>query len=101
MSPPSTSTTGPPRQSQRTLSRRQLLQIGGLSSCASTSFGLSLPELLAAESASGSAPKSCIFIHQNGGLSQLDSWDPKPDAPDEIRGPYKPIATATPGLQVG
>lgn len=79
----------------RDFSRRHLLQVGGLSAC-----GLSLPQLLAAESSRG-APKSCIFIYQYGGLSQLDSWDPKPDAPDEIRGPYKPIATATPGLQIG
>jgi len=34
-------------------------------------------------------------------LSQLDSWDPKPNGPSEIRGPYKPIATRTPGFQVG
>lgn len=63
-------------------------------------LGLSLPQLLAAESAGGS-PKSCIFIHQYGGLSQLDSWDPKPNAPQELRGPYQPVSTATPGLQVG
>lgn len=84
------------RNGERRLSRRRLLQIGGLASC-----GLTLPELLAADAASASPPKSCIFIHQYGGLSQLDSWDPKPDAPDEIRGPYQPIATATPGFQVG
>lgn len=82
---------GPPQ-----LSRRRLLQVGGLSVC-----GLSLPQLLAAEAGSAQPAKSCIFIYQYGGLSQLDSWDPKPDAPDEIRGPYKPIATATPGLHVG
>jgi len=72
------------------------LQVGGLTSC-----GLSLPQLFAADATSQRPPKSCIFIHQYGGLSQLDSWDPKPDTPDEIRGPYKPIATATPGFQVG
>ena len=88
------------------LSRRRLLQAGTLGLISSGLGGaglggLSLPELLAAESASGKSPKSCIFIHQYGGLSQLDSWDPKPDAPAEIRGPYKPIATATPGFQVG
>lgn len=77
------------------------MQIGGLGLTGLGLGGLSLPELLAAESASGKSPKSCIFIHQYGGLSQLDSWDPKPDAPAEIRGPYKPIATATPGFQVG
>src|SRR5262249_37202081 len=38
---------------------------------------------------------------QYGGLSQLDSWDPKPDAPAELRGPYKPIPTAVPGFRVG
>ena len=85
----------------RQFSRRQLLQVGGLASCGAATWSLSLPELLAAESASAGPPKSCIFIHQYGGLSQLDSWDPKPAAPDEIRGPYKPIATATPGFQVG
>lgn len=45
--------------------------------------------------------KSCIFIYQYGGLSQLDSWDPKPQAAEGIRGPYKPIATRSPGFQVG
>ncbi|MCA8989614.1 MAG: DUF1501 domain-containing protein, partial [Planctomycetaceae bacterium] len=49
---------------------------------------------------SGSSLKSCIFVHQYGGLSQLDSWDMKPHAPREIRGPYKPIATSIPGFQV-
>lgn len=67
---------------------------------------LGLPEFLSAEAvaaengASGSQ-KSCILIYQYGGLSQLDSWDPKPHAPQELRGPYQPIATATPGFRVG
>lgn len=83
-------------------SRRALLQIGGIGAGASV---LKLNELLAADNGTlgykKSGPKSCIFIYQYGGLSQLDSWDPKPFAPDEIRGPYKPIATRTPGFQVG
>jgi len=62
---------------------------------------LQLPELLAADKARSQTPKSCIFIHQYGGLSQLESWDPKPRAASELRGPYKPIATRTPGFQVG
>jgi hypothetical protein len=65
---------------------------------------LGLPNLLAADDAPANqqrTAKSCIFIYQYGGLSQLDSWDPKPNAPAEIRGPYKPIATRTPGFQVG
>lgn len=68
-------------------------------------MGLHLPNLLAANAMSsesvGTSDKSCIFIYQYGGLSQLDSWDPKPQAPQELRGPYQSIATATPGFRVG
>jgi uncharacterized protein (DUF1501 family) len=80
------------------MTRRQLLQLGGLSA-----FGLSLPKLLSAdmERPGRNSPKSCIFVYQYGGLSQLDSWDPKPNAPAELRGPYKPIATSMPGFRVG
>ncbi len=87
--------------SEPTLSRRKLLQAGGIGA-----LGLNLPQLLQAEQKaalngiSGSKAKSCIFIHQYGGLSQLDSWDMKPHAPHEIRGPYAPIATATPGFHI-
>lgn len=83
----------------RRLTRRDLLQAGAISA-----LGLTLPDLLAANavSATGSVrAKSCIFIFQYGGLSQLDSWDPKPHGPAEIRGPYRPIATAVPGFRVG
>src|ERR1019366_3261178 len=81
------------------LTRRQVLQAGAVST-----LGLTLPQLLEATAAgSGRAArdKSCIFIFQYGGLSQLDSWDPKPNSPAEIRGPYRPIATSVPGFQVG
>jgi hypothetical protein len=80
------------------LNRRRLLQAGSLGL-----LGLSLPRLLEAGEAlaAKAQPKSCIFIYQYGGLSQLDSWDPKPNAPAEMRGPYKPISTAVPGFQVG
>ena len=44
--------------------------------------------------------RACILIFQWGGPSQLDTWDPKPDAPAEIRGEFRPIATRTPGLFV-
>ena len=62
-----------------------------------------MPQLLQRAEASPSPrrDKSCIFIYQYGGLSQLDSWDPKPYGPSEIRGPYRPIATSVPGFQVG
>jgi hypothetical protein len=79
--------------------RRQLLQAGAVSL-----LGLTLPNLLERTAhASGrlSRAKSCIFIFQYGGLSQLDSWDPKPNGPEAIRGPYRPIATSVPGFRVG
>src|SRR5882757_71637 len=48
----------------------------------------------------GAAKKSCIFILLCGGPSHLDTWDLKPDAPAEIRGPYQPIATSVPGMRI-
>ncbi len=86
---------------QRRMSRRQLLQVGGIGA-----LGLSLPRLLRAKEdgrdggGSRGAAKSCIFIVQYGGASHLDSWDLKPDAPDEVRGPYRPIATSVPGTRI-
>ena len=44
--------------------------------------------------------RSCILIFQWGGPSQLDTWDPKPDAPAEIRGQFSTIETRTPGLRI-
>jgi hypothetical protein len=90
-----------PRPFARAGTRRQILKAGAL-----PLIGLGLPELLAAERTRphGSRPPretSCIFIYQYGGLSQLDSWDPKPDGPGAIRGPYRPIATSVPGFFVG
>jgi hypothetical protein len=68
-------------------------------------LGLGLPDLLWADglpAARGKRPseKSCIFIVQYGGASHVDSWDLKPDAPEDIRGPYKALSTPVPGLQV-
>jgi hypothetical protein len=82
---------------QPRFTRRALLEVGGLAT-----LGIGLPDLLSAESLDGAArrAKSCIFIYQYGGLSQLDSWDMKPQGPETIRGPYKPIATRIPGYQV-
>lgn len=79
-------------------SRRTLLELGALSP-----LGISLPDLLHADfnRSQPGKTKSCIFIYQYGGLSQLDSWDPKPNSPEGIRGPYKPIATSIPGFRVG
>lgn len=85
------------------LRRRILAQGAAAAVSAGCAGSLHLPQLLAAESqpGRGRTERSCIFIFQYGGLSQLDSWDPKPHAPSEIRGPYRPIATRTPGFQVG
>ncbi|HTU18645.1 MAG TPA: DUF1501 domain-containing protein [Gemmataceae bacterium] len=85
------------------LSRRQLLRIGGLGA-----FGLSLARLFQAEAAAaGGSPSSasrlrhCILIYFYGGVSQLDTWDLKPNAPREVRGEFRPIATTTPGIAIG
>jgi uncharacterized protein (DUF1501 family) len=79
-----------------TLNRRQLLQVGGLGM-----IGLGLPRLLQAGTRSRkSSEKSCIFIVQYGGCSHIDSFDLKPDAPETIRGPYKPISTSVPGVRI-
>jgi hypothetical protein len=81
-------------------SRRHALRIGSVGLLG----GLSLPRLLQfeAQAAAGKSAKakSCIFLFLEGGPSTIDMWDMKPDAPAEVRGPYKPIATATPGLRV-
>ena len=75
------------------LPRRELLRIGGLSV-------LSTAAVSAQEQPSRNA-NSCIFMMLQGGLSQLDTWDPKPDAVTEIRGPFQSQATATPGIHFG
>ncbi|MBX7165858.1 MAG: DUF1501 domain-containing protein [Pirellulales bacterium] len=82
----------------RVLSRRHFLQIGGWSLGAGAGLGLS--QLLAAQTqAQAPAPRAdaCILLFLNGGPSHLDMWDMKPDAPDGIRGEFKPIATSVPG----
>ncbi|WLD11675.1 DUF1501 domain-containing protein [Planctellipticum variicoloris] len=64
--------------------------------------GLSLPKLLSAREAtpSTSRQKSVILIWMTGGPSHIDTWDPKPLAPKEIRGPFGVIPTALPGVQM-
>lgn len=76
-------------------SRRWFLQTG-LAGFA----GLTLADTLRAKSPTAPASKkSVILFWLSGGPSQIDTWDPKPDAPAEIRGPYKPIATSVPGVR--
>ena len=82
--------------------RREAMRIGGLSS-----LGLSLPYLLQSQTAqagSGSAlgsAKSVILFWLSGGPPQHETWDPKPDAPAQIRGEFGAIPSKTPGLFVG
>lgn len=80
------------------LNRRRLLQTG-----TAGVLGLSLPELLALErgaaSTNGAAAKRVIVILEQGGLSHIDTWDPKPEAAVDHRSPHRPIATSVPGIQ--
>jgi len=81
------------------LDRREWLRVGGLGA-----FGLSLPTLLAARSASAHPEpkaKACILLFLLGAPPQQETWDPKPDSPAEAKGDLKPIQSATPGLLVG
>ena len=84
------------------LSRRTALQAGAIGL-----LGLGtnhLQALRAADSVSGASSnppaRTCIYIFLSGGLSQHESFDLKPDAPEEIRGDFSPIATSTPGIQI-
>ena len=80
------------------LTRRDFLHAGSLSV-----LGLGLPAMQALAASGSVAPDrdvNCILLFLVGGPSQLDTWDMKPDAPEEIRGPFRPIATKVPGVQV-
>ena len=79
------------------MTRRDFLHAGAL-----TALGITLPGFFEAK-AHGMVSKddmNCIFIFLVGGPSQLDTFDMKPDAPAEIRGPYKPIRTNSPDIQI-
>lgn len=79
------------------VTRRDFLKIGGLAL-----GGLTLPEILAAEAraGTGASHKAIIMVYLPGGPPHLDMVDLKPDAPSEIRGPYKPIKTNVPGIEI-
>jgi hypothetical protein len=80
-----------------TFSRRSFLQVGALAP-----MGLSLPALYASERRPSVArAKSVILIFLGGGISHHDSFDPKPDAVEEIRGKYGTISTSVTGLRIG
>src|SRR5262245_26613194 len=79
------------------LSRRGFLRIGGLGR-----GGLALPDILRAEAATGGRgpAKGIIMVLLPGGPSHLDMFDLKPNAPAEVRGEFRPIATKLPGVDV-
>ncbi len=82
------------------INRRRMLHIGATGMIG----GLSLPKLLQMQAVAATPlaakAKACIFLFLEGGPSQLDMWDMKPDAPIEIRGPFKPIATSVTGTRI-
>src|SRR5439155_12479390 len=80
------------------ISRREMLQVGACSA-----LGLSLPQFLASQAHAkthGARVKAVLLLWQWGGPSHHETWDPKPDAPVQIRGCFKPIGTATPGTRI-
>ncbi len=93
-----------PRRTGPLWNRREALLVGA------GAFGLSLPGLLRARAPNPGAPsparrsgpraRSVIVLYLNGGPSQLDMWDLKPDAPREVRGSFRPIPTNVPGTHI-
>ena len=82
------------------ITRRDFLKVG---SAAAGAVGLSLTDLAQLQSAGAAAKANdinCILLFLVGGPSQLDTWDLKPNAPDNVRGPFKPIKTNVPGLDI-
>ena len=91
------SPTGPPTLHHSGWSRREILQAGTLGL-----MGLSMSDVerLRAESGSLRRPRAVIYVFLTGGLAQHESFDPKPNATENVRGEFTPISTRTPGLQI-
>jgi hypothetical protein len=86
------------------LNRRTFMKIGGLSlgAMAAGSIAPSLPQVLAAQAESKAIDRdfSVVLLYAAGGPSHLDTFDLKPNAPAEYRGPFQPIATNVPGIEI-
>lgn len=81
------------------VTRREMLRVGGL-----IGFGLSIPNWMRLRARAGETSharaKSCILLWLDGGPSHLETFDLKPDAPSEVRGPFRPISTNVAGIQI-
>src|SRR5262245_44749270 len=79
------------------LTRRDFLHAGALAT-----LGLTLTDLFAQKAAGNGRDRdvNCIMLFLCGGPSHIDTWDPKPDAPAEVRGPFRPIPTNVPGMRL-
>lgn len=89
----------PPRDRADLLTRREWLRAGAIGL-----GGLALPQLRTQQARAGASrakAKSVIIFGLMGGPAQHDTWDPKPDAPPEVRGPFGTVASRTVGLRVG
>src|SRR6476620_8594011 len=76
--------------------RRDFLHVGSLAT-----LGLTLPGYLQAkETAAKDSDVNCIMLFLLGGPSHIDTWDMKPKAPAEVRGPFQPIKTKAPGIEI-
>jgi len=102
MPPELTSATDLLNHCPRPFTRRDVLRVGSL-----TALGLGLPEVLRlrADDSLGAAKtdnraKNCVLIWLDGGPSHLETFDLKPQAPQEIRGPLEPVSTSIPGIQI-
>lgn len=80
------------------LTRRDFLKVGALSAGA---VGMNLADLARAEAVTGKKDINCIVLFLVGAPSHLDTWDLKPNAPDTVRGPFKPTKTNVPGIEIG
>jgi uncharacterized protein (DUF1501 family) len=86
---------------QGRLTRREWLWVGGFGLAAAARSAAANDATEVRPSAGFGKAKSVIFIFASGGQSQLEMWDPKPDAPLDVRGEFRPIATSAPGVVLG
>src|SRR5262245_49307754 len=82
------------------LGRRDFLRVGAVGALGLPAWAGTEAGPYRADGARRARAKSCILVFLGGGISHHDSFDPKPDAPAEVRGNYSTIATSVPGLRV-